>query len=182
MEFHWLFIRMGSSLKVRSSEPSQSLGGFRIPSHHHTTANQMGRQVSGKNCQETIQTEYRPLHGSPGVSQHHSGRFRIQPSSMSAGEARSVFPVRDNQLHYAPQGQMWEKKVHRQQTNQSNLSAKGRDLLPSMRVGQPVVIRDVHDRMEKRTVPRATVRYALRGRSGCLCIAIGASKADQSCS
>ena len=50
------------------------------------------------------------------------------------------------------------EKVHRQQTNQSNLSAKGRDLLPSMKVGQPVLIQDVLDRMEERTVPRATVK------------------------
>ena len=60
-----------------------------------------------------------------------------------ARRTRSVFPVRDTQLHYAPQDQMWVKKVHRQQTIRSNLSAKGRDL-PLLRVGQPVLLQDVH--------------------------------------
>ena len=60
-----------------------------------------------------------------------------------ARRTRSAFPVRDTQLHYAPQNQMWEKKVQRQQSIQSKLSAKGRDL-PPLRVGQPVLVQDVH--------------------------------------
>ena len=42
-----------------------------------------------------------------------------------ARRTRSVFPIIDTQLHYAPQSQMWEKKVERQQSIQSKLSAKG---------------------------------------------------------
>ena len=53
--------------------------------------------------------------------------------------------MRDTQLHYAPQNQMWAKKVQRQQSIHSKLSAKGRDL-PPLRVGQPVLVQDVNAR------------------------------------
>ena len=43
--------------------------------------------IGGKNCQETLQTKPRPVHGSFGVSQHPKSRVGTQPSSTSAGEA-----------------------------------------------------------------------------------------------